>query len=158
MHALESCPGWRAMVAVVAGASGKGVSSASAARVAGGAPGATNQRASASELIFGFGGTSSSIATGTSGSAGFAFAATTGCDVSTRVADSVVSAVAVGPNESAMIERVAPIANNNANASHMMVCFIAASPRPIEKKSAVSLKPGTALGSFKINLGWLEAD
>jgi hypothetical protein len=33
-----------------------------------------------------------------------------------------------------MTERVAPIANNNANASHMTVCFIAASPRPIEQK------------------------
>jgi hypothetical protein len=42
--------------------------------------------------------------------------------------------VAAGPNESAVIERVAPIANNNANASHMTVCFIAASPRPIEQK------------------------
>ncbi len=57
-----------------------------------------------------------------------------------------------------MTERVAPIAKNNANASHMTVCFITASPRPIEQKSAVSLKPGTALGSFKINSGWLEAD
>ena len=130
--ALESCPGWPAMVVVVAGASGKGVSSASAARVAGGAPGATNQRASASDPMAGFSGTSSSIATGTSGSAGFAFAATTGCGASTKVADPVVSAVAAGPNESAMTERVAPIANNNANASHMTVCFIAASPRPIE--------------------------
>jgi hypothetical protein len=122
------------MVAVVAGASGKGASSASAARVGGGAPGATNQRASASDPIVGLGGTSSSIATGTSGSAGFALAATTGCGASTRVAGPVVPAVAAGPNESAVIERVAPIANNNANASHMTVCFIAASPRPIEQK------------------------
>ena len=120
------------MVAVVAGASGKGATGASAARGAGDAPGATNQRASASDPIAGLGGTSSSIATGTSGSAGFVLAATTGCGTSTRVAGGVVSAVAVGPNESAVIERVTPIANNNANASHMMVCFIAASPRPIE--------------------------
>jgi hypothetical protein len=28
--------------------------------------------------------------------------------------------------------REAPIANNNANASHMTVCFIVASPRPIQ--------------------------
>jgi hypothetical protein len=33
-----------------------------------------------------------------------------------------------------MTERVAPIANNNANASHMTVCFIAASPEAIEQK------------------------
>ena len=132
MPALESCPGRPAMVAVVAGASGKGVSSASAAGVAGDAPGSTNQRASASDPIVGFGGTSSSIATGTSGSAGFALAATTVCGASTEVAGPVVPAVAAGPNESAVIERVTPIANNNANASHMTVCFIAASPRPIE--------------------------
>jgi hypothetical protein len=31
-----------------------------------------------------------------------------------------------------MTERVAPIANSSANASQMTVCFIAASPRPIE--------------------------
>jgi hypothetical protein len=114
-----------------------GASSASVARGVGGAPGATNQRASASDPtaglgVAGLGGTSSSIATGTSGSAGFALAAATGCGASTRVADPVVSAVAAGPNESATIERVAPVANNDANASHMTVCFIAASPRPIE--------------------------
>ena len=120
------------MVAVVAGAGGKGATGASAARVAGDAPGSTYQRASASDPIVGLGGTSSSIATGTSGSAGFALAATTGCGTSTGVAGAVVSVVAAGPNESAMTERVAPIANNNANASHMTVCFIAASPRPIE--------------------------
>jgi hypothetical protein len=145
---------------VVAGARGKGVSSASAA---GGAPGATNQRASASELTADFGGTSSSITTGTSGTAGFALAATTGCGASTRVAGAVVSAVAVGavaagPNESAMTERVAPIANNNANASHMTVCFIAASPRPIEQKIRRIPQVRAGVGSFKINLGWLEAD
>ena len=123
MPALGSCPGRPAMV--VAGARGKGVSSASAA---GGVPGATNQRASASGLTADFGGTSSSITTGTSGAAGFALAATTGCGASTKVAGAVVSAVAAGPNELAMTERVAPIANNNANASHMTVCFIAASP------------------------------
>ena len=132
MPALDSCLGWPAMV--VAGASGEGVSRASAARGAGGAPGATNQRASASDPIADLGCTSSSIATGTSGSAGFTFAAATGCGASTRGAGPVVSAVAVGPNESAMTERVAPIANNNANASHMTLCFIAASPRPIEQK------------------------
>lgn len=173
MPALASCPGWMAKVVVVAGASGKGVSSASAARVADGVPGTTNQRASASDPtaglgvagpgvagpgVAGLGGTSSSMATGTSGSAAFALAATTGCGASTRVAGPVVSAVAAGQNESAVTERIAAIANNNANASHMTVCFIAASPRPIEKKSAVSLKSGTALGSFKINSGWLEAD
>ena len=80
------------------------------------------------------GGTSSSIATGTSGSAGFALAATTGCGASTGVAGPVVSAVAAGQNKLAVIERIAAIANNNANASHMTVCFIAASPRPIEQK------------------------
>ena len=116
------------MVAVVAGAGGKGATGASAARVAGDAPGSTYQRASASDPIVGLGGTSSSIATGTSGSAGFALAATTGCGASARVAGGVVSAVAVGPNESAVIERVMPIANNTANASHMTVCFIAAFP------------------------------
>ena len=104
----------------------------SSASAAGGVPGATNQRESASGLTADFGGTSSSITTGTSGAAGFALAATTGCGASTKVAGAVVSAVAAGPNESAVIERVAPIANNNANASHMTVCFIAASPRPIE--------------------------
>jgi hypothetical protein len=128
-----------AKVVVVAGASGKGVSSASAARVADGVPGATNQRASASDPtvglgVAGLGGTSSSIATGTSGSAGFAFAATTGCGASTRGVGPVVSAVAAGQNESAVTERIAAIANYNANASHMTVCFIAASPRPIEQK------------------------
>ena len=125
------------MVVVIAGASGKGVSSASAARGAGGAPGATNQRASASGLIAGFGvaglgGTSSSIATGTSGSAGFTLAVTMGCGASTRVAGPVVSAVAAGQNASAVIERIAPVANNDANASHTTVCFIAASPKPIK--------------------------
>ena len=120
------------MVAVVAGASGKGATGASAARVAGDAAGTTYQRASSSDPIVDLGGTSSSIATGTSGSAGFALAATTGCGVVTRVAGTVVSAVAAGPNESAVIERVTPVANNNANASHMTVCFIVASPRPIK--------------------------
>lgn len=146
------------MVAVVAGASGKGVSSASAARVAGGVPGATNQRASASGLTADFGGTSSSITTGTSGAAGFALATTTGCGASTKVAGAVVSAVAVGPNESAMTERVAPIANNNANASHMTVCFIAASPEAIEQKLRRIPQVRDGVGSFKINLGRLEAD
>ena len=117
---------------VVTGASGEGVTVASAARVVGDTLGSTIQRASTSDLIAGFGGTSSSIATGTSGSAGFAFTATTGFGVSTEVASPVVSAVAAGPNESAVIERVTPIANNNAKASHMMDCFIADSPRPIE--------------------------
>ena len=129
------------MVAVVAGASGAGAAGASVAGGAGDAAGTTCHRASSSGPIVRLGGTSSSIATGTSGSAGFAFAATTGCGASTEVAGPVVSAVAVGPNESAVIERVMPIANNNANASHMTVCFIAASPRPIEK-SAVSPKSG----------------
>ena len=134
MPALESCPGWPAKVVVVAGASGDGASSASAARAAGGVPGTTNQRASASFPTAGLGGTSSSIATGTSGSAGFARAATAGCGASTTVAGAVVSAVAAGQNVSAVTERIAPIANNNANASHMTLCFIAASPRPIEQK------------------------
>jgi hypothetical protein len=164
----ESCPGWTAKVVVVAGASGKGASSASAARVADGVPGTTNQRASASDPtagpgvaglgVAGLGGTSSSIATGTSGSAGFALAATTGCGASTRVAGPVVSAVAAGQNASAVTERIAAIANNKAKASHMTVCFIAASPRPIEQKIRRILNSGTALGSFKINSGWLEAD
>jgi hypothetical protein len=141
MPALESRPGWPAMAAVVAGASGKGATGVSVARVAGDAPGSTYQRASASDLILDLGGASSSIATGTSGSAGFALAATTGsgvssrvagCGASTRVAGPVISVVAVGPYESAVIERVTPSANNNANASHMMVCFIAASSKPIE--------------------------
>jgi hypothetical protein len=147
---------------VVAGARGKGVSSASAA---GGVPGATNQRASASGLTADFGGTSSSITTGTSGAAGFALAATTGCGASTKVAGAVVSAVAAGavvgaagPNESAMTERVAPIANNNANASHMTVCFIAASPEATEQKLRRIPQGRDGVGSFKINLGWLEAD
>jgi hypothetical protein len=134
-----------------AGASGRGVSSVSAA---GGAPGATNQRESTtSDAAAGLGGTSSSIATGTSGSASFTLAATKGCGASNSGAGAVVSAVAAGPNESAVNERVTPIANSNANASQMTVCFIAASPKPTEQKSAVSLKPGTALCSFKINLG-----
>jgi hypothetical protein len=50
---------------------------------------------------------------------------------------------------SAVTERIAPIANNNANASHMTVCFIAASPRPSNKNCAVSLKSGTALAASK---------
>jgi hypothetical protein len=33
-----------------------------------------------------------------------------------------------------VIERVTPVANSNANASHMMVCFIVAFPRPIKEK------------------------
>jgi hypothetical protein len=140
---------------VVAGARGKGVSSVSAA---GGVPGATNQRASASGLTADFGGTSSSITTGTSGAAGFALAATTGCGASTKVAGAVVSAVAAGPNESAMTERVAPIANNNANASHMTVCFIAASPEATEQKLRRIPQVRDGVGSFKINLGRLEAD
>jgi len=116
------------MVAVVAGAGGKGAAGASAARVAGDVLGSTYQRASASDPMADLGGTSSSIATGTSGSAGFSFATTTGCGASAKVAGAVVSAVAAGPKESAMTERLTPIANNNANASHMMVCFIVASP------------------------------
>ena len=51
------------------------------------------------------------------------------------VPEIVVSAVAAGPNESAMTDRVAPIANNNANASHMTVCFIAASPEANRTKN-----------------------
>jgi hypothetical protein len=31
-----------------------------------------------------------------------------------------------------VIERIAPVANNDANASHTTVCFIAASPKPIK--------------------------
>lgn len=129
ISARESCPAGPAMV--FAGASGKGVSSASAA---GGAPGATNQRASASGLTADFCGTSSSMATGTSGVAIAALATTTGCEASTCVAGAVVSAVAVGPNESAVNERVTPSANNNANASTMTDCFIAASPGQFNKK------------------------
>jgi hypothetical protein len=140
MLALESCPVRPATVAVVAGAGGKGVAGASATRVAGDVLGSTYQRASASDPMADLGGTSSSIATGTSGSAGFAFATTTGCGASAKVAGPVVSAVAAGPNsavaagpkESAMIERLTPIANNNANASHTRVCFIVASSIPIE--------------------------
>jgi hypothetical protein len=147
------------MAMVLAGASGNGVSSVSAA---GGAPGATNQRAATSDPAVALGGTSSSIATGTSGSAGFTLAATTGCGASIWGAGwgagAVASVVAVGPYESAVNERVTPTANNNANASQMTVCFIAASPKPTEQKSAVPLKSGTAPDSFKINLGWLEAD
>jgi hypothetical protein len=162
MAALAPCADWPAKVAVVAGAGGEGATGASAARGAGDAAGTTCQRASSSELIVGLGGTSSSIATGTSGSAGFALAAATGCGGSTRVAGAgaVVSAVTVGPNESAVTAREAPTANNNANASHMMVCFIVASPEANRiKKSAVSPCPGsTAPDSFKINSGRLEAD
>jgi hypothetical protein len=100
------------------------------------------------------------MTTGTSGSAGFALAATTGCGAAAaaKVTGAVVSAVAAGPNESAVIERVAPIANNNANASHMTVCFIAASPRPIEQKIRRIPQVRDGVGSFKINLGRLEAD
>ena len=57
-----------------------------------------------------------------------------------------------------MTERVAPIANNNANASHMTVCFIAASPEAIEQKLRRIPQVRDGVGSFKINLGWLEAD
>lgn len=113
---------------VFAGARGRGVSSVSAA---GGAPGATNQRASASGLAADFCDASSSMATGTSGVTGVALATTTGCAASTGVAGAVVS---VGPNESAVNDRVTPIANNNANASQMTVCFIPASPKPTEQK------------------------
>ena len=140
---------------VLAGASGNGLSSVSAA---GGAPGATNQRAATSDPAAALGGTSSSIATGTSGSAGFTLAATTGCGASIWGAGAVASVAAVGPYESAVNDRVTPVANNNANASQMTVCFIAASPKPTEQKSAVPLKSGTVPDSFKINLGWLEAD
>jgi hypothetical protein len=114
------------------------VISASAVRGEGDVPASTNQRAGASApfagLAVGLGGTSSSIATGTSGSAGFTLAAKTGGDASIWVAGAgaVVSAVAAGPNESAVNERVMPIANNSANASHMTVCFIAASPEAIK--------------------------
>jgi hypothetical protein len=140
---------------VLAGASGKGVSSASAT---GGAPGATNQRASASGVAADFCGASSSMATGTSGVTGVALATTTGCAASTGVAGTVASAVAVGPNESAVNERVTPIANNNANASQMTVCFIAASPKPSEQKIRRTPQVRDSAGSFEINLGWLEAD
>ena len=165
MPALESCPAWPAMFAVVAGAGGK--DAASAARVADDVLGSTYQRASASDPMADLGGTSSSIATGTSGSAGFSFATTMGCGASAKVAGAVgsgvaavVSAVTAGPKESAITERLTPIANNNANASHMMVCFIVASPEANRiKKSAVSPCPGsTAPDSFKINSGRLEAD
>jgi len=148
------------MVAVVAGASGAGAAGASVAGGAGDAAGTTCHRASSSGPIVRLGGTSSSIATGTSGSAGFSLAATTGGGGSTRVTGLVVSAVAVGPNESAVNERVTPIANNNANVSQMTVCFIVASPTPIEQKNRpYPAGPGsTAPDSFKINLGRLEAD
>lgn len=148
MPALESRAGWPAMAAVVAVTSGKDATGASAARVAVDALCSTYQRASASDRMLDLGGASSSMATGTSGSGGFALAVTTGRGVSmttdrvvsattgwggcTRVAVPIVPAVADGPYESAVIERVTPVANNNANASHMMVCFIAASPTPIE--------------------------
>ena len=156
MPALESCRGWPAMVAVVAGAGGKGATGASAARVAGDAPGSTNQRASASDPIVGFGGTSSSIATGTSGSAGFALAATTGCGASTGVAGPVVSAVAAGPNESAVIERVMPIANSQPH-DGLLHCRFPEANR-IKNRPYPPSPGSTALNSFKINSGWLEAD
>lgn len=101
------------MAAVVAAASGKGATGASAVRAAVDAPDSTYQRASASDLMLDLGGASSSMATGTSGSGGFASAAATGRGVSmttgrgdsartgwggcTRVADAVVPAVADGP-------------------------------------------------------------
>jgi len=40
----------------------------------------------------------------------------------------------------------------------MTVCFIAASSRPIEQKIRRIPQTEAALGSFKINSGWLEAD
>ena len=166
MPALEPCPGWPAMVAVVVGASGKGATGASVAGGAGDAAGTTCQRASSSAPMDRLGGTSSSIATGTSGSAGFALAMATGCCGSTGAAgtvagpSAVVSLVAVGLNESAVNERVTPIANSSANVSQMTVCYIVASPTPIEQKNRPYLPaPGsTAPDSFKINLGRLEAD
>ena len=69
------------------------------------------------------------------------FAVSLGCVAFAAAADSVASTVVAGRNAPAVIERVTLIANNNVNPSHMMVCFIAASPRPIEK-SAVSPKSG----------------
>ena len=111
MPALESCRGRAAMAAVVAAASG--ATGASAVRGACDAPDSTYQRESASDLMLDLGGASSSRATGTSGSAGFASAVTAGRGVSmttgravaartgwggcTRVADPVVCAVADGP-------------------------------------------------------------
>jgi hypothetical protein len=113
-----------------------------AVRGDGDVPASTNQRAGVSFPTTGFeagvaaglGGTSSSIATGTSGSAGFTLAVKTGGGASIWVADAgvVVSAVAAGPNESAVNDSVTPIANNSANASHTTVCFIARFPEAIE--------------------------
>jgi hypothetical protein len=140
--ALASGAGLPAMATVVAGANRKGVISALAVRGEGDVPASTNQRVGASALTAGpaagggpaagLGGTSSSIATGTSGSAGCTLAAKTGCGASAWIAGAVVSAVAAGPNESAVNDSVTPIANNNANASHTTVCFIARFPEAIE--------------------------
>jgi hypothetical protein len=136
MSALASGAGLPAMATVVAGANRKGAISASAVRGDGDVPASTNQRVGASALTVGFvagrGGTSSSITTGTSGSDGFELAETTGFGASIRGAVAVVSAVAVGPNESAVNDSVTPIANNSANASHTTVCFIARFPEAIE--------------------------
>ena len=119
--ALAPCTGWAALVAATTGASGNGATGASVVRGACDALDSTYQRESASDLMLDLGGASSSMATGTSGSAGFTSAATTGRDVSmttgrgasmttgravaartgwggcTRVADPVVCAVADGP-------------------------------------------------------------
>lgn len=155
MPALESCQGWPAMVVVVACGEGSVVP---AARVADDAPGSTIQRASAWDPMAGLGGTSSSGATGTSGGAGVTFAVTTGCGFPTAVAGSLVSTVATG-RDGPVIERVTPIANNNTNATNIMFCFMAASPR-IEQKGrpCPPSRGSTTLHSFKINSGWLEAD
>ncbi len=153
------------MATVVAGANKTGAISALAVRGDGDVPASTNQRAGVSALTAGvaagLGGTSSSITTGTSGSAAFTLAAKTGCGVSIWVvgAGVVVSAVAAGPNESAVNDSVTPVANNNASASHMTVCFIAASPKQSNKKIGRIPEPGIAAHhSFKINSGRLEAD
>jgi hypothetical protein len=81
--ALESCATWPAVVAAIAGASGKGAAGGSAVRGGGDTLGSTYQRASASGLMLDLGGASSSMATGTSGSAGLAAAATMGRGAST---------------------------------------------------------------------------
>jgi hypothetical protein len=54
---------------------------------------------------------------------------------------------------SAVTERAAPIANSNANASQMTVCFIALPRGRSNNKSAVSLKFGTAAWQLQNQFG-----
>ena len=146
---LRFLRGFAAMATVVAGANGYGAISALAVRGDGDVPASTNQRAGVSALTAGL--RPVSAARHRASQPGHQ-ARPLSRSPRRRVVASLFGSPAPARSSRpwpparmklAVNDRVTPVANNNANASHMTVCFIAASPKQSNKKSAVSPSPGT---------------